>query len=209
MTIKRRDFNKMIGAAAITQTFLTQEVQAAPVWSLEANVAECCSCEIPCPCNFGLATSLQCDGNRLIEIYKGHVDDVDLKGVRFLVTFEMGAWTRIYVDESLSDSQMQAFNLILPLAFSGFKRLSRSIETVPISVIREDNLIKFSTPASKVEMKPLPGLDGDLITVSGLPNNAFYDYVQYQSVIHTHDGPDHKWSHTKTNGFTSRMLVSS
>ena len=208
MAIKRRDFNKMIGAVALAQTFLTQKVHADTAWSLEANVAECCSCEIPCPCNFGLATKMQCDGNRLIEIYKGHFGDVDLAGVRFLVTFEMGVWSRIYVDDAMSESQKEAFKLIFPLGFAWFAKQARSIETVPLKVDRQENLIKFSTPVSNVEMKTLKGMDGGLITVNGLPNNAFYDYVQYVSVIHTHQGPEHQWSHTGTNGFTSKMLAS-
>jgi hypothetical protein len=79
---------------------------------------------------------------------------------------------------------------------------------VPLKVDRQENLIKFSTPVSNVEMKTLKGMDGGLITVNGLPNNAFYDYVQYVSVIHTHQGPEHQWSHTGTNGFTSKMLAS-
>lgn len=208
MTMKRRDFNKMLGAAAVAQTFLAKEVLGATNWSLEANVAECCCCEIPCPCNFGLPTSKRCDGNRLIEIYKGHVGDIDLAGVRFLVTFEMGKWSRIYVDETLNDNQMKAFDTILPLAFGGFSKQALSIERVPLTVSRTEKLIKFFTPASVVEMIPLPGMDGGLIKVEGLPNNAFYDYVQYQSVVHTHNGPDREWSHTKTNGFTSRMIAS-
>jgi len=208
MTIKRREFNKMLGVAAITQTFLTKEALADTAWSLEADVAECCSCEIPCPCNFGIGTKMRCDGNRLIEITKGHAGDHDLKGVRFLVTFVMGKWSRIYVDDALSESQMQAFNAILPLAFAGFKNQSRSIETVSLTVNRTDDLLTYSTPASKVEMKPLLGMDGGLIKVDGLPSKAFYDYVQYQSVVHTHQGPDLAWSHTGTNGFTSRMLAS-
>ena len=209
MTIKRRDFNKMLGAAAIIPTLLGQKAHAETMWSLEANVAECCSCEIPCPCNFGLATKMRCDGNRLIEIYKGNAGDNDLMGIRFLVTFEMGVWSRIYVDESMTESQMDAFKTIFPLAFSGFSNQARSIETVPISVKRQDDLvIKYATPASEVEMKPVRGINGGLITVDGLPNNAFYDYVQYSSIVHTHNGPEHKWSHTGTNGFTSRMVAS-
>lgn len=209
MTIKRRDFNKMLGAAALVPPFLAQKVQAQTTWSLEANVAECCSCAIPCPCNFGLATKMRCEGNRLIEIYKGNMGDADLKGIRFLVTFEMGVWSRIYVDESMSKSQRDAFDAVFPLAFKGFSNQALSIDTVPFSVNRQDDLvIKYITPASEVEMKPVRGIDGGLITIDGLPNNAFYDYVQYSSVIHTHDGPDRKWSHNGTNGFTSRMVAS-
>lgn len=53
----------------------------------------------------------------------GSVDGQDLAGVRFLITFELGEWTRIYVDEALTRAQRQAFNAVLPLAFGGFARV--------------------------------------------------------------------------------------
>ena len=105
---------------------------------------ECCSCEIPCPCNFGRPTDRRCDGNRLIEITEGFAGNLDLAGVRFLVTFEMGQWTRIYVDDQLSDSQQSAFEAIFPMAFAYFDRLSKSIESVPLSVSKsEKNNVLF------------------------------------------------------------------
>ncbi|MEZ5759124.1 MAG: DUF1326 domain-containing protein [Emcibacteraceae bacterium] len=209
MTIKRRDFNKLIGAAAISPVLLSQPTKAETTWSFEANVAECCSCEIPCPCNFGLPTKLRCDGNRLIEIEKGNIGDMDLAGVRFLVSFEMGKWARIYLDDKMNNDQMEAFKAIFPVAFAGYSKQARSVEVVPLEVTRQDDLVlKYKTPASEVEMKPLRGIDGGLITVDGLPNKAFYHYVQYESVDHTHDDPDRQWSYSGTNGFTSRMIVS-
>jgi len=208
--MKRRDFNTVLGAVAIAPAIMgsARDAQAASEWSLVANIAECCSCEIPCPCNFGRPTELRCDGNRLIEITEGQVDGAELAGIRFLATFEMGKWTRIYVDERLDDAQSKAFDAIMPLAFGGFLRLSRSVERVPLNVTRTNELITFSTPASEVEMKPLAGLNGRRITISGLPSNVFHDYVQYESVSHTHKGQDRDWSHSGTNGFTSRMVAS-
>ncbi len=207
--MNRRDFNKVLSAAAIAPAGLAGAAQAASTWSLEADIAECCSCEIPCPCNFGRPTDLRCDGNRLIEIDEGNVDGADLAGIRFLVTFEMGVWSRIYVDDRLDTERMATFEAILPLGFGFFERSARSIERVPMSVSRTDELISITTPDSAVEMKPLAGLDGGRITVSGLPSNVFHDYVQYESVKHTHKGPDREWSHSGTNGFTSRMRASS
>ena len=208
--MKRREFNNVLGAVAIAPAILgnARDAEAAGNWSLAANVAECCSCEIPCPCNFGRPTELRCDGNRLIEIYEGRVGDENLAGIRFVVSFEMGKWTRIYVDESLGAAQSKAFDAILPLAFGGFLRLSRSVERVPLTVDRTNDLIRFSTPASEVQMKPLVGLDGGRITISGLPSNVFHDYVQYESVKHTHKGEGREWSYSGTNGFTSRMVAS-
>ena len=208
--MKRRDFNNVLGAVAVAPAILgsARDAKAASEWSLAANVAECCSCEIPCPCNFGRPTDLRCDGNRLIEIYEGHLGSQDLTGIRFLVTFEMGKWSRIYVDDQLNDKQMETFESLMPLAFGWFHRQSRSVERVPLTVIRTSDMVSFSTPASKVEMKPLVGLDGGQITVSGLPSNAFHDYVQYESVKHTHKGQGREWSYSGTNGFISRMVAS-
>ncbi len=208
--MKRRDFNYLLGAAAIAPAFLgkAKTAAAAAAWSLEAHVAECCSCEIPCPCNFGLPTDLRCDGNRLIEIYEGQVDGADLAGVRFLVTFEMGKWTRIYADDKMNAAQTKAYDAIMPLAFAGFLNGALSVERVPLSVVRTADTIAVTTPASEIEMKRLAGLDGEPIRISGLPSNAFHDYIQYESVVHTHKGPDREWSHSKTNGFASRMLAS-
>ena len=209
--MNRREFSKVLGATVVAPTGLTgaQGIDAAPAWSLSANLAECCSCEIPCPCNFGRPTSMRCDGNRLIEIYEGNVGDMDLSGIRFLVTFEMREWTRIYVDDGLTDTQMRAFEAILPLAFPGFSRLARSVERVPLTVTRTIEHIEFTTPVSEVTMKPMAGLDGGRIAINGLPSNNFYDYVQYESVKHTHKGPDREWAYSGTNGFTSRMTASS
>jgi hypothetical protein len=206
--MNRRDFNLLLGVAAVAPARLANADEPAAAWSLSATIAECCSCAIPCPCNFGRPTDQRCDGNRLIEIDEGHVGGDDLAGIRFLVTFEMGQWTRIYIDDSLDDVQMARLDRILPLAFGGFVRLSRTVETVPMTVERNAELIRISTPESEVEMKPLVGLDGGPISISGLPSNTFHDYIQYESVRHIHNGPDRQWSHSGTNGFTSRMLAS-
>ena len=206
--MKRREFNKAIATSAVISPFISQ-VKANPVWNFEANIAECCSCDIPCPCNFGRSTTKRCDGSRLIEIYKGYIDDMDLAGVRFMVTFEMGEWSRIYIDNKLDEKKSNALDFILPLAFGGFSKQAQSIKKTSLSVTRENTLIEFSTPESQVVMQPLPGMNGDLISDKGLPYNSFYDYIQYESIIHNHKGPNHEWSHQGTNGFISRMIASS
>jgi hypothetical protein len=204
--MRRRKFSQILGAATIGPIALTATASVASAWTFTADIAECCSCDIPCPCNFGLPTSMRCDGNRLIEIEQGTLDGADLTGIRFLVTFEMGEWARIYADESLSTSQRRTFEMLLPLAFGHFHRQSRSLEYVPMTVTRSPELLSFSSPASQVTMKPLPGLEGEPIAIKGLPSNAFHDYVQYESVRHTHKSANREWSHSGTNGFTSKMI---
>ena len=207
--MNRRDLGLLLGMTTLAEAVTGKSALAqGSRWSLEANIAECCSCEIPCPCNFGRPTELRCDGNRLIEIYDGQVEGQSLAGIRFVVAFEMGKWTRLYVDEGLSSAQIDAFGAIMPLAFAGFRRLALSEERVPIAVGRGTDGLTFSTPASEVEMRPLVGLDGGPIRIEGLPSNAFFDYVQYESVRHIHRNAEREWSYAGTNGFVSRMIAS-
>ena len=202
--MKRRDFNKLMGAATVSG-LASDSVFANQQWSLSADIAECCSCSIPCPCNFGKPTSMSCYGNRLIEIYEGHFNDVNIAGIKFVVTFEMGKWAKIFIDDQLDKLRFQALEGLLPLAFGYFNNTAILVERVPLKVVRDVNFVKFSVPSSAVEMKALEGLDGSLISIDGLPSKAFFDYIQYQSIKHIHHDDNRDWSYSGTNGFISRM----
>src|SRR5213596_1154730 len=89
---------------------------AAPNWHITATVAESCSCTVSCSCNFGGEPNRNpCEGNRLISIASGHYQDVDLKGVAFLVTFTMRTWSKIYVSDRVSAQQMAAVEALMPI----------------------------------------------------------------------------------------------
>lgn len=207
----RRNFNKMLGAAAIVPVLrplgpFTAERRA---WSFVADVAECCSCDIPCSCNFGRPEQDKpCHGSRLISIREGQLDGAPLAGIHFIVTFHMGQWTRIYLDDSMSAAQLAATERLLPMAFAGFDRGARVKEAVPMTIERGQGTLRYSVPESTVEMRLLPGLNGEPMRVANLPNPAYQDYVQYESVVHTHNGPDASWSYSGTNGFQSVMRAS-
>jgi len=202
----RREFNKLVGSLAVAPALLPNGVQAqARRWSLIADVAECCSCAIPCSCNFGRPEPGTCHGTRLIQIREGQLDGADLSGLRFVVTFEMRVWTRIYMDDSMSDSQVATLERLLPVAFAGFDRIARAKGRAPLTMQETADGFRFGVPESSVEMKLLPGLDGEPIVITGLPNHAYRDYVQHESVVHTHRSGDAEWSYSGTNGFRSVM----
>ena len=207
--MKRRDFNKYLAMFAVPGTAgLSSNAMAGTKWNLTADITEACSCSIPCPCNFGFPTDQKCEGSRLIQILSGEFNQIDLTGITFLATFEMGKWAHIYVDDKLNERQNKGFDLIFPVAFAGFKKLSRKIERVPMSYAKTSETIKYSVPDSTVEIKKLRGLEGAEINITGLPSTNYRNYIQYQSVIHTHKSSSSSWRHKETNGFTSRMIVS-
>lgn len=210
----RRDFSKMLGLAAAGPLLTPagalardRSLDAPRRWELRADIAECCSCDIPCSCNFGRPESV-CHGTRLIRLREGQLEGADLAGINFVVTFFMGRWTRIYMDDSMSPAQLATLERLLPVAFAGFDRAARVKVRVPLTIEEGTDTFRFSVPESTVEMRLLPGLDGGPIRITGLPNPAYHDYVQYESVAHEHSGPDLQWSHSGTNGFRSVMRVS-
>jgi hypothetical protein len=219
--MKRRDFNKLLGAAAIAPVVTPLEaLHGAPsvtasstgprrAWSFVADVSECCSCEIPCSCNFGRPEQDRpCHGTRLIQLREGQIDGASLAGITFAITFYMGQWVRLYMDESMTAAQFSAFERLLPVAFAGYDRGAVVKERVPMAIERTATTLRYSWPESTVEMRLMPGLDGGPIRIANLPNPAYQDYVQYESVVHTHDGPDATWSYDGTNGFQSVMRAS-
>ena len=210
----RRDFGKLLGAVAAgpilapAGALAHEPVRAARRrWELRADIADCCSCDIPCSCNFGRPESV-CHGTRLIRIREGQLEGADLAGIDFVVTFFMGRWSRIYIDESMGAARAATLERLLPVAFGGFDRNARVRARVPLTIEEGTDSFRFSVPESTVEMKLLPGLGGSPIRITGLPNPAYHDYVQYESVVHAHTGPDLQWSHSATNGFRSVMRVS-
>jgi hypothetical protein len=181
-----------------------------PPWRLSATVAESCSCTISCPCNFGGRPNRNpCEGNRMISIDSGRYGDTDLAGVQFLVTFEMGTWSKIYVSDKVSPAQQKAVEALLPLAFAGFHKGMLSFSKVPITMEVSDSRVRFSTPESSVDMEVVRGHNGQAIKIMNLPGVALQNYTQFKSVSHTHASASHNWKHSGTNGFVSKMDVQS
>src|SRR5579864_2203342 len=201
---------RMSMAAVLVAVALTSPRAAEPNWHLTATVAESCSCTVSCPCNFGgNPNRTPCEGNRLIAIKSGHFEDVDLAGVTFLITFEMRGWSKIYVNDTVSDRQQAAVESLLPIAFAGFHRGMLSFTKAPITMEITDRKVTFSGPESSVEMDVMRGYDGKPVKILNLPNPAYQDYTQYRSISHTHKSEKASWNHSGTNGFTSTMDVGS
>jgi hypothetical protein len=201
----------LLAVVSIFVVALTAPPRAAgPDWHLTATVAESCSCTISCPCNFGGEPNRNpCEGNRLISITSGHYEDVDLRGVAFLVTFTMRSWSKIYVSDKVSDKQMAAVEALLPIAFAGFHRGLLSFTKAPITMDITESRVTFSGPESSVDMEVMRGFGGKPVKVLNLPNPAYQDYTQYKSVSHTHSSDKATFSHSGTNGFTSTMEAGS
>ena len=216
--LPRRTFLRSVGATIALPVLdytipdRTARAQAAPApnWHVTATVAESCSCDVSCPCNFGSnPTRMPCDGNRLISMQAGHYQDVDLSGVALLITFTLGGWSKIYVSDRATARQMAAVEALLPIAFAGFHRGMLSFTKAPIAMEFTEKRVSFSGPESSVDMAMMTGNDGKPVKILNLPNPEFQDYTQYRSVVLRHESADHRFRYSGTNGFTSKMDVGS
>jgi hypothetical protein len=72
-----------------------------------------------------------------------------------------------------------------------------------------ESRVRFSGPESSVDMEVMRGAGGKPVQILNLPNPAYQNYMQYKSVSHKHSSDKATWSHSGTNGFTSKMEASS
>ena len=140
--MKRREFNKILTLSSLTPLTFYNTAKANNIWSLKADISESCACDIPCPCNFGRPTEKKCNGNRLIEINEGYLENENLNGIKFVVTFEMGKWSRIYIDNQNGSDQVRITEKILPKAFSGFFNQAEVIKSEALKISKNKSVSK-------------------------------------------------------------------
>ena len=193
--------------------FMAAPSHAENDWAIDATLSGSCSCNAICPCMFGSPpTHDSCQGSRLIEIKKGHYGGINLDGLGMVTTKSHGEWIKLYIDEAASDSQMNALVELLKLDETlglGGNTEIISKEKVKISVERASDRVKFSVPASTVEIEMMEGLGGKPIKVDNLRKPFLDDYTQYKSISNIHQSDEHKFSHSGTNGRVSRLAASS
>ena len=182
-------------------------------WAVDATFSGSCSCDEMCPCSLGSPpTQGFSEGSRLIEMKSGHYFGTNLDGLSMVLTRRGGEWAKLYVDETASDSQMNALVELLKLDETmglGGNTEIISKEKVKISVERASDRVKFSVPASTVEIEMMEGLGGKPIKVDNLPLSFLDDYTLYKSISNIHQSAQHKFSHSGTNGVVSRLAASS
>ena len=184
-------------------------------WAIEADYTESCSCNPACPCVFGSPSTLgYCEGNNLIEIKEGHYGDVRLDGISVVTAFSLGKWLKLYVSEKATDEQVKAAVELLKLEqtfgfiYSGKSEIL-SIQKAPISIEKKPTKVKFSVPASVVEIEMMKGRDGKPIKIQHLPIPFMNDHTQYKSITVSHKSEDKEFKHSATNGLTSTIDISS
>jgi hypothetical protein len=203
-----------------TFLMLTTALLACPLlahaedWSLKGDWAESCCCQAACPCVFGSApTKGHCEGSALFEIEEGHLGDIEVDGLSAVITYRIGEWLRVYVDQNASDEQAEAVATLMSqeTTFGGLFADAdlRSVEVADVTVEKSGDTIKFSVPEASVELEAMRGPNGEIVRVENLAIPWFANgYSQYIAKTTTYERGDDAFSYEGTNGATSRVEAS-
>lgn len=176
-------------------------------WAIQADFTNSCSCNVGCPCLFESPPTLgHCDENSLLEIKSGHFDGVRLDGISVVSTGRGGEWAKYYVSDDATDEQVEAAVQLMKAVLDvpdGMEVLA--VEKVPVSVERSASKVKFSVPASTVEIEMMMGRDGKPIRIQNLPATYATGHTQYKSITNSHKSDDKEFAYSGTNGFTSKI----
>jgi hypothetical protein len=184
-------------------------------WAINADYTESCSCKPACPCLFGSPSTFgYCEGGNLIEIKEGHYGGVSLDGITVVTAFSLGKWLKVYVNENATDEQVNAAIELLKLEptfgfiYSGKSEIL-SVQKAPVSIEKTSTKVKFSVPASMVEIEMMKGRDGKPIKIQNLSLPFMNDHTQYKSIVVSHKSDDKAFSHSGSNGLTANIKASS
>jgi hypothetical protein len=178
-------------------------------WSIKADYAGSCSCEVTCQCFFGTPPPLgYCETTGLVELKRGHYGDVDLSGLSVVYATSFAKWMKIYVSEHATDAQLEILPSVIAKLDNVFAMTEVvSVERAAISVARSEGRVKFSLPTTQVEIEMMKGVDDKPIKIANLPQAYLRDHTQYRTIENRHESHDQQYSHKGTDGFTSRIEI--
>ncbi len=177
-----------------------------PKWYIKATYYESCSCNAPCPCPFGLPmTNSFCKLNSLLEIHEGKFNNLDLKGVKVVITGSSGDWGEYNFSETTTDEQKSSVESILKIVnVYGFNTILTSKKT-KIDFEKKEGSVKFSTSKVNVMMSMVKGKNGEPVVIHNLSGKIFENYIPYLSHKNVRSCLDtiHDFSFERKAGFAS------
>lgn len=181
-------------------------------WSLEGSWTDACCCKVSCPCLFGSKpTEGFCQGASVVEIERGRYGDVTLDGVAVVVTYEVGKWSEIVVDERATEAEVAAVGALLPevLPFLA-KGPSPTVTTGPVSVGTDGDRVRYAAPGTSVALEVVRGANGEPITIHNLPAKGkpfpvAEDHTQYKSEHLRHESEERGFEWVGRNGFRASL----
>ena len=157
-------------------------------WNLSGKMVESCTCNMLCPCWFGVKELMimdkgYCAGPILFRIHNGSSDGVDLKGREVVMAFDFpgptvfdgNATARLYIDEAADTSQLKQLEDIFqgrrggPMEMiSSFASKWLPTESTNIEINDDGNNLTASVGSfGQIKSQQLKNDSGHLMTLQG------------------------------------------
>lgn len=186
--------------------FGCQQKTIKPKWTINATYHESCSCNAPCPCPFGLPmTNSFCKLNSLLYIHKGQFNDIDLKGVKVILSGSSGKRGEYYFSETTTNEQKRSIESILKIVnIANFDTILVSKKT-KVKFEKAGNNVAFSMSNISVLMSMVKGKNDKPVIVQNLKSKLFENYIPYLSHknIRSFSDTTHDFSFVEKAGFIS------
>ena len=168
-------------------------------WNINGTFVETCSCEMLCPCWYGVQDLMKmdqgwCASPLLVRIDSGTCDGVDVGGLDVIVgaffrgptLFDAGGTARLYFDPSSTEGQRSALEPILHGRRGGAMEVLGGLvanwlptEVTDIEVVEEGKTITASVPAyGNVQSTQMLNEAGLEMTMS---NVGFTDGLEFEN----------------------------
>ena len=136
---------------------------------------------------------------------------LEIDGLAAIVSMRMGEWARIYIADTASPEQADAFGSLIPLAlpFLGMGVIE-TVEVVPLSIERTETMLKYASHESAVQIDIVMGANGEPIRIANLPMKGshfpeVHGHTQYRAAYSKHRSEGHQFEWEGRNGFTSTI----
>ena len=176
-------------------------------WSIKATYYEGCSCNAPCPCPFGLPmTNSYCKLNGLLNIHEGKYENIELKGVKAILSGSVGEWGTYYFSETTTKEQILAVEKILATVNIAAFDTILSSKVTKIDYKNENGKVSFSTPNIKVVMDMVKGKNDQPVVVQNLKSKWSQNYTPHLCSKNSRaftDDSIHNFSFERKAGFSS------
>ena len=204
-------------------------------WQLEGDLLDMCNCELLCPCHVSFrqkSTYDICEGLWLANIEQGAWNQLDLDGLKVMVTFHcpspvmyQGDWTAVlYIDDQASQEQEAALTEIFSGQAGGpWARLApffkdgkfQTVKRAAFNFTKEGRTFRVSTSTTtggatngeiNLEIQAIRGVDSDdEVKITNLRNVIHGgEHIMARS-DHSVDDEGLRWDYTGKNGLYSRF----
>lgn len=161
-------------------------------WQMNAEMIECCSCKLLCPCILGPEGEPDrgwCSGGLFYDIEEGAIDGVAVDGCKVAMSadwpgnfFAGNGTARLYIDERASAEQRSALEAVFSGRKGGlFEPLMSAViakwlptKTARIEIRRGDSIELSVGDIGNVSMKPIKDQNGRPASIQGTPVQAAF-----------------------------------